>query len=102
MDEDLAAMTRDQLIGEARRMRAGIRAHRDSTGHALCWHHPALWALLPEPFPIGREIKMLELVCSPRQRQETSTSTYSDTGALAHRARFAFAREAMTQRANRH
>ena len=60
MDEDLAAMTRDQLIGEARRMRAGIRAHRDSTGHALCWHHPALWALLPEPFPIGREIKMLE------------------------------------------
>jgi len=29
-------------------MRAGIRAHRDSTGHALCWHHPALWNLLPE------------------------------------------------------
>ena len=31
----------------ARRLRAGIRAHRDSTGHALCWHHPALWGLLP-------------------------------------------------------
>ena len=29
-------------------MRAGIRAHRDSTGHALCWHHPARWALRPE------------------------------------------------------
>ena len=26
----------------------GIRAHRDSTGHDLCWYHPALWGLLPE------------------------------------------------------
>ena len=48
MDEDLEAMTREQLLAEARRLRAGIRAHRDSTGHALCWHHPALWGLLPE------------------------------------------------------
>ncbi len=48
LDEDLEAMTREQLIAEARRLRAGIRAHRDSTGHALCWHHPALWGLLPE------------------------------------------------------
>ena len=49
MDDDLDAMTRDQLIGQVKRLRAGIRAHRDATGHALCWHHPALWALLPEP-----------------------------------------------------
>jgi len=48
VDEDLEAMSREQLIAEARRLRAGIRAHRDSTGHALCWHHPALWGLLPE------------------------------------------------------
>ena len=48
MDEDLLAMTHEQLIAEARRLRAGIRAHRDSSGHALCWHHPALWGLLPE------------------------------------------------------
>ena len=48
MDEDLLAMTREQLIAEATRLRAGIRTHRDSTGHALCWHHPALWGLLPE------------------------------------------------------
>lgn len=48
MVEDLEAMTREQLIVEARRLRAGIRTHRDSTGHALCWHHPALWRLLPE------------------------------------------------------
>jgi hypothetical protein len=27
---------------------AGIRRHRDSTGNGLCWHHPALWALLPQ------------------------------------------------------
>lgn len=48
MDDDLQAMSRDQLLAEARRLRAGIRAHRDATGHDLCWHHPDLWALLPE------------------------------------------------------
>ncbi len=48
VDDDLDVMTREQLILEARRLRAGIRAHRDSTGHDLCWHHPALWGLLPE------------------------------------------------------
>jgi hypothetical protein len=49
MDEDLAALGRDELIAEVRRLRAGIREHRDSTGHELCWHHPKLWGLLPEP-----------------------------------------------------
>lgn len=48
MDEDLETMDRARLIEEVRRLRAGIREHRDSTGHDLCWHHPALWALLPE------------------------------------------------------
>lgn len=48
MDEDLDALTREQLLAEAKRLRAAIRAHRDSTGHDLCWHHPDLWALLPE------------------------------------------------------
>jgi len=51
MDDDLLAMDRDQLIAEARRLRKGIRAHRDSSGHDLCWHHPNLWGLLPEPIP---------------------------------------------------
>lgn len=48
MDEDLQVMSREQLVEEAARLRAGIRAHRDATGHSLCWHHPALWGLLPE------------------------------------------------------
>jgi hypothetical protein len=55
VDEDLEKMTREQLMAEARRLRAGIRKHRDSTGHELCWHHPALWGLLPEqtdPVPV--------------------------------------------------
>jgi hypothetical protein len=30
------------------RLRNGIRQHRDSSGHELCWHHPQLWGLLPE------------------------------------------------------
>jgi hypothetical protein len=48
MDEDLEQMSRENLIAEAKRLRDGIRAHRDSSGHELCWHHPALWSLLPE------------------------------------------------------
>ncbi|ALA18416.1 MULTISPECIES: hypothetical protein [Chelatococcus] len=48
MDDDLKGMSRERLEEEVRRLRAGIRAHRDATGHALCWHHPQLWQLLPE------------------------------------------------------
>jgi hypothetical protein len=48
LDDDLQAMTREDLVSEVRRLRAGIRKHRDSTGQELCWHHPALWGLLPE------------------------------------------------------
>jgi hypothetical protein len=48
MDTDLDTLSREQLIVEVRKLRAGIRAHRDATGHDLCWHHPALWGLLPE------------------------------------------------------
>jgi hypothetical protein len=48
MDDDLEALSREELVREARRLRAGIRAHRDSSGHDLCWHHPELWGLLPE------------------------------------------------------
>ena len=48
MDEDLNSLNREALIAEVKRLRAGIRAHRDSSGQELCWHHPALWGLLPE------------------------------------------------------
>lgn len=55
MDEDLEAFSREQLIAEVKKLRHGIREHRDSTRHELCWHHPALWSLLPErtdPLPV--------------------------------------------------
>lgn len=58
MDADLDEMSREQLIAEVRKLRTGIRKHRDSTGHDLCWHHPDLWALLPEktdPVPVVPE-----------------------------------------------
>jgi hypothetical protein len=48
MDEDLHSFDREQLLVEVKRLRAGIREHRDSSGHELCWHHPQLWGLLPE------------------------------------------------------
>jgi hypothetical protein len=48
VDDDLERMTREELIAEARRLREGLRAHRDSTEQDLCWHHPELWGLLPD------------------------------------------------------
>ena len=53
-DHELSTLTKDALIREVIRLRDGIRRHRDSTGHDLCWHHPQLWGLLPaatDPMP---------------------------------------------------
>ena len=58
MDADLGRMTREQLIAEVKRLRKGIREHRDRSEHELCWHHPALSGLLPEktdPIPVVPE-----------------------------------------------
>jgi len=48
VDNDLDQLSKEELIAEVKKLRAGIRVHRDSTKHALCWHHPQLWNLLPE------------------------------------------------------
>jgi hypothetical protein len=48
MDEDLQHLSKEELLKEIKKLRAGIRAHRDSSGQDLCWHHPELWDLLPE------------------------------------------------------
>ncbi len=47
-DSDLNNMSKEQLIEEIKKLREGIREHRDSSGHDLCWYHPDLWGLLPE------------------------------------------------------
>jgi hypothetical protein len=51
MDEDLEGLNHGELLAVAKQLRAAIRSHRDQTGHGLCWHHPDLWALLPDPTP---------------------------------------------------
>ena len=51
MDDDLESFSQPQLIAEVKKLRQAIREHRDSSGHDLCWHHPDLWSLLPEPIP---------------------------------------------------
>lgn len=56
MDEDLDQLSREQLLAEVKRLRAAIRAHRDASGHDLCWHQPDLWALLPEPIETLPEV----------------------------------------------
>jgi hypothetical protein len=48
MDDDLEQLSRDELIAEVKKLRRGIRQHRDAERHELCWHHPQLWSLLPE------------------------------------------------------
>ena len=63
MDDDLETHgAATALVAEVKKLRAGIREHRDSTGHDLCWHHPDLWALLPENDRAGdRRAAMAEI-----------------------------------------
>ena len=66
MDTDLESMSREQLIAEVRTLRDGIRKHRDSTRHELCWHHPQLWAMLPDktdPLPVVPEWPQFQRGC---------------------------------------
>jgi hypothetical protein len=75
MDNDLEPMSREQLVAEIRKLRAGIRRHRDSSAHELCWHHPALWGLLPEktdPIPVVPEWPVFIQGCV-RYRQSLDT-----------------------------
>jgi hypothetical protein len=54
-DGELESLSREELVVEVLRLRAGIRRHRDSSDHDLCWHHPQLWGLLPDatdPVPV--------------------------------------------------
>jgi hypothetical protein len=58
VDDDLRTMSREQLVDEVLKLRRGVREHRDSSMHELCWHHPDLWGLLPErtdPQPVVPE-----------------------------------------------
>lgn len=48
LDDDLGKMSPPELIAEVKRLRAGIRKHRDAQGHNLCWYVPELWKLLPD------------------------------------------------------
>ena len=45
-----------QLIDEIVKLRTGIRKHRDSSNHDLCWFVPELWNLLPEKIIPNPEI----------------------------------------------
>lgn len=88
LDDDLDHLSREQLVAEVKRLRRGIREHRDSSGQELCWHHPALWSLLPEksdPLPVVpdwpqfmrgcikyRQSLDAQLPDAPRSQQEAS------------------------------
>ena len=48
LDHDVYSMDREDLMSTIKKLRAGIRADRDATGHNLCWYRPELWGLLPE------------------------------------------------------
>ena len=65
LDDDLMCMSQRELFEEVVRLRAGIRQHRDATGHNLCWWVPELWNLLPEkqiPEPqVPRRVR--EMLC---------------------------------------
>jgi hypothetical protein len=48
-ERDLDALPHADLLAAAKSMRRAICAHRDTSEHELCWHHPDMWALLPDP-----------------------------------------------------
>ena len=47
-DGQLSSLSRRARRRGAEAAARGSDKHRDSTGHELCWHHPQLWALLPD------------------------------------------------------
>ncbi|MEP6704069.1 MAG: hypothetical protein ABJB34_04635 [Acidobacteriota bacterium] len=82
-------MSHEKLITEIQKLRQGIRKHRDSTLQELCWHHPALWGLLPEkkvPIPTVPDwpvflqgcIKYRESLDEQAPRAPRSDQSYSD------------------------
>ena len=51
-DDDLDGMTPEEVLAEAKRLRGGIRDHRDQRGDDRCWlDDERLHALLPEGVP---------------------------------------------------
>lgn len=48
IDNDLDHLSIEELKLEVKKLRNGIRQHRDATGHNLCWFVPELWNLLPD------------------------------------------------------
>lgn len=56
MDNDLISMSFEELKAEVQKLRAGIRQHRDNSGHDLCWYVPELWNLLPEKTEINPQV----------------------------------------------
>jgi hypothetical protein len=60
LDNDLESMTHNELRSELRKLRAGIRQHRDRSGHELCWYSPELWDLLPEKVSVKPEVPPTE------------------------------------------
>jgi hypothetical protein len=60
MDNDLESMSLEELRAEVKKLRAGIRQHRDASGHNLCWYSPELWYLLPEKVEPNPEVPPTE------------------------------------------
>jgi hypothetical protein len=65
-------MEASELIEEVKRLRTGIRNHRDSSGHKLCWWVPELWGLLPES-------KVIAPVVPPRAAFLANCAAYRDS-----------------------
>lgn len=78
MDNDLNNMSVEELTDEVKKLRAGIRAHRDSSGHNLCWFVPELWNLLPEKIEPKPDIPPKDefLTCCEQYRNSLSKCVY--------------------------
>jgi len=79
-DNDLDSMSLEELKSEVIKLRAGIRQHRDASGHNLCWYCPELWDLLPEKVEPKPEIPSEEefLECCRIYRNSFTTKEQLD------------------------
>lgn len=76
-DNDLDVMSRDELVNEAKKLRAGIRQHRDASGHNLCWYVPELWDLVPDHLTPTPEIPSTDefIACCRSYRRSLDVTT---------------------------
>lgn len=89
-DPDLESLSVKELAEEVRRLREGIRRHRDNSGHDLCWFTPELWQLLPDQRETGVEVpawpEFMRRCATYRQSLDSASLAQQSLPSVIHNA----------------